>query len=613
MEEDLAGTVIDDAYQLQSRIGRGAMGAIYKAEQLSLGKEVALKVLHRHLLKDSSLTRRFHREARAASRIDHPNCITVMDFGQSDTGLLYIAMEYIDGHDLADVIYNDYPFSYGRLLHIVKQVCMALDEAHALGVIHRDLKPENIMITQRRTDADFVKVLDFGIAKITDPKHKKNETFETVAGVVCGTPEYMSPEQARGQDLDARSDLYALGAIVYQMLTGKLPYEGESPMDVVTRHLTEPVPNPCLVVPNLPPSLVGLTQRLLDKDRDNRPGSAAEVLQEVQRIAVELGDDTSPVPAVLGAEDTERRQMLESSETDMYPSAAELALPLSLDVTVPLHLDTEPMAPFPTPRQMQRLETEAAESPFQPSRRSRERRTHLPSRTAWLSLTLTAIVAACIGGYVLLLSAQPTIGATGTAGEKIIVFEQLPDLPMPAAPAMAQLPMKPIPAPEAPSPAAEPKKQPPKETVTQAFATKPDLEPVPAPPPAAPVRARAKTKTRPKASQPAKRRTPAATAATTTSRKRASDNTKASMQTILKRARQAKATGRWADVITAYQEAYRTQSSARHLKEIGMAHVKQGQMRQGCRYFGRYIKKLSKSRRADAMERLAVFGCDLSL
>src|SRR5207249_3389429 len=153
---------------------------------------------------DPTLSKRFHREARAASRLNHPNCISIIDFGQAENGALFIAMEFVDGVDLAELLFRQHPLGTERVLRILKQVCQALDEAHAQTIIHRDLKPENIMIEERRTERDFVKVLDFGIAKLQDPQRDVKVSFQTVAGVVCGTPEYMSPEQARGEQLDPR-------------------------------------------------------------------------------------------------------------------------------------------------------------------------------------------------------------------------------------------------------------------------------------------------------------------------------------------------------------------------------------------------------------------------
>ena len=287
-KDELVGTVIADKFRLNARIGVGAMGAIYKAEQLSLGKTVGIKLLHRHLLADNTLSKRFHREARAAARLSHPNAITILDFGQTDDGVLYIAMEFIDGMDLAQLLFTQHPLEPQRIVHIMKQVCSALDEAHSKGIIHRDLKPENIMVTDTLREKDFVKVLDFGIAKLQDRAEGGRDSFQTMAGIVCGTPEYMSPEQARGEELDPRTDLYALGVLLYQLVTNKLPFTGDSPIAVVTRHLTEKPKSPREVNKNVPEVLDRLIMRLMSKQRDRRPPTALALVKELEAVEMAL-------------------------------------------------------------------------------------------------------------------------------------------------------------------------------------------------------------------------------------------------------------------------------------------------------------------------------------
>ncbi len=286
--DPLAGKVIAGNYRLEESIGSGAMGTIYRATQLSLNKTIVIKLLHRHLLGDPTLAKRFEREAKAASLLDNPNCINVIDFGQTDDGTLYIAMEFIEGVDLAELLYQEHPLEWRRVVGIVKQICTALDEAHANGVLHRDLKPENIMITQRRNQADYVKVLDFGIAKLQESSRGGAGTFQTQAGVVCGTPEYMSPEQARGQKLDARTDLYSLGVLLYQLITNDIPFDGDSALAIVTKHLAEQAPLPSKLRPDVPPALERLTMSLMQKDRDLRPATALDVSAELDRIEREL-------------------------------------------------------------------------------------------------------------------------------------------------------------------------------------------------------------------------------------------------------------------------------------------------------------------------------------
>jgi len=292
-EDGMVGRTLAGKFLLKVEIGAGAMGKIYKAEQINLGRDACIKILHPHLMGDPTLSKRFHREARAASRLKHPNCINVIDFGiTEDDNVHYIAMDFLDGRDLAHVIRDEFPIDPLRIVHLCGQICAALDEAHAAGVIHRDLKPENVFVEDRRHAKDYVTVLDFGIAKIKDRDGSAPETFATMAGVVCGTPEYMSPEQARGDTLDARSDLYALGVILFHMITGKLPFTGETPIGIVTKHLTEQPPDIRELNPNCHNDLVDLTNRLLSKDKELRPSSAMGIKRELDRFRRTLEEDT---------------------------------------------------------------------------------------------------------------------------------------------------------------------------------------------------------------------------------------------------------------------------------------------------------------------------------
>ncbi len=282
------GRVIASKYELIALRGSGAMGRIYIAEQRPLGKKVCVKLLREELLHDRQIAERFQREARAASLLNHPNCISVTDFGETPEGLLYMAMDYIDGIDLADLLHREFPLDHVRIIHIVMQIACALDEAHARGIIHRDLKPENIMIWNRRNERDLVTVLDFGIAKITDRTHQDQRAFQTQAGIVCGTPEYMAPEQARGKELDARSDLYGLGVLLFQLLTNKVPFVADSAIEVVSQHLRIPPPRPTALRAEIPAALEDLTLALLEKAPEKRPPSALSVRDELLNIQQQL-------------------------------------------------------------------------------------------------------------------------------------------------------------------------------------------------------------------------------------------------------------------------------------------------------------------------------------
>ncbi|MCI0573803.1 MAG: protein kinase [Myxococcaceae bacterium] len=296
--DPFVGRLVDGKYRVEALLGEGGMGRVYRARQLTLDKPVVLKLLHHSLQSDPTTVVRFEREARAASRLNHPNVISILDFAQArEDGTLYIAMELVAGTDLHHVLAHEWPLPEARILRIVSQVLSALGEAHGVGVIHRDLKPENIMLEQRRGEPDFVKVLDFGIAKIQDATGEDGRAL-TRAGHVFGTPEYVSPEQARGAPLDARSDLYAVGVILYQLVTGLLPFESDSPLGFATKHLTElpPAPSQRRAGVRVSPGLERLIQRALEKDPKDRPQSAESFRQELLAL-----DGSASVGAGLAA------------------------------------------------------------------------------------------------------------------------------------------------------------------------------------------------------------------------------------------------------------------------------------------------------------------------
>jgi serine/threonine-protein kinase len=303
------GRVIAGNFRIDGLIGSGAMGNVYKAEQLSLGKQVALKVLHPHLMGDDKLVGRFKREAKSASLLNHPNSIQIIDSGQDRDGTLYIAMELLTGRDLAQVIREDFPLPLPRVVRILSQVLSALEEAHAQGVIHRDLKPSNIMLIARREEKDFVKVCDFGIAKATLAEGDDRAAMLTIQGLVCGTPEYMAPEQARAEPLDGRADLYAAAVILYQMVTGDIPFRADSPMAIVSRHLVETPISPSKRRPDLrlPKIIDDVVMRGLEKDREMRYPSAGafrEVLEGV--LGATSGPATPVAPSVRAGQPTVR-------------------------------------------------------------------------------------------------------------------------------------------------------------------------------------------------------------------------------------------------------------------------------------------------------------------
>jgi serine/threonine protein kinase len=308
--DPMVGRILAGKFRIEALLGEGGMGMVYKATQINLDKTIVLKVLRPSLISDERTVQRFQREARAASRLNHPNSIGVIDFGQApEDGSMFIAMEYCPGHDLHHILSNEWPLEESRILRMASQVLGALVEAHANGVIHRDLKPENIMVEQRRGDPDFVKVLDFGIAKITDTTGEEGQAL-TRAGFVCGTPEYMSPEQARGAVIDHRSDLYAVGVILYQLITGMLPFDSESAVGFATAHLTQEVPAIRKRRPEARCSsgLDRLVMRALAKDPAARPQSAELFRAELLSLApggAASTESTAPIAAPLASENTQ--------------------------------------------------------------------------------------------------------------------------------------------------------------------------------------------------------------------------------------------------------------------------------------------------------------------
>ena len=292
-DDPLIGRTLPGGYVILDLVGIGGMGRVYRAEQTNLGRTVAIKIIHPHLVGEENAAARFITEARAASRLNHPNSVAVIDFGKTEDGQLYLVMEFLRGKDLARVQYEEGPLSFRRIVSILRQVLAALSEAHHLEIIHRDLKPENVILEPVRTGGDFVKVVDFGLAKMREGSAPNI----TSPGIVCGTPEYMSPEQGRGDPLDPRSDLYAVGVIFYQLLTGRLPFEADSPTQVVLMHITEAPPDPRAAAPErmIPSLLADVCLMALAKEPAHRFGNADE-FGEALSDALSQIESTVPRP-----------------------------------------------------------------------------------------------------------------------------------------------------------------------------------------------------------------------------------------------------------------------------------------------------------------------------
>jgi eukaryotic-like serine/threonine-protein kinase len=287
--DPLLGVTIADKYTILEHLGSGAMGRVYRARQTALDKEVAIKLMHQHLANDPKVVKRFHREAKTASRLSHPHSLQILDFGEAPDGTLYIAMELLDGDDLLTVIEHDSPLTPARILHFFREILSALEAAHRANIIHRDLKPENVLVLEGPDGDEHVKVCDFGIAKIVE---QEGGSAITVTGFVCGTPEYMAPEQARGEVIDRRADIYAAGCMLYQMLTATLPFTAESALGIITKHLTQEVQPPRERRPewNIPHSLEQVCLTAMAKEREARFTDAGKMLRALEDAVLQLGD-----------------------------------------------------------------------------------------------------------------------------------------------------------------------------------------------------------------------------------------------------------------------------------------------------------------------------------
>jgi eukaryotic-like serine/threonine-protein kinase len=293
--EALIGREIAGRYKVVALIGRGGMSHVYEAVQAPLGRRIALKVLHT-IAQDASLRRRFVLEAATTSRLTHPNTITVFDHGQTEDGLLFLAMELLQGRTLAQVIQREGALPPERAIPICAQICKSLREAHGLGVVHRDLKPANVFLLDHADEPDFVKVLDFGLVKAVG--REDPSAALTRDGLFLGTAHYIAPEQARNQNPDQRADVYSLGVLLFHLLTGRVPFDGQSPVDVILRHVTERPLAPSTVRPDLrlPMALDQLVLRCLEKDREKRFQSMDEVLVALRLLQPGRVPETLPPP-----------------------------------------------------------------------------------------------------------------------------------------------------------------------------------------------------------------------------------------------------------------------------------------------------------------------------
>src|ERR1041384_4689066 len=344
VDDLLIGKTLAGKYRIDERLSGGGAGTVYRGTHVLMDKTVAIKVLRPSLAADEKIVARFSREARAASRISHPNALSVTDFGEDDSGHVFLVMEFLSGKTLKQLIREEGPLPLARVVDITRQIGDALHAAHSQGVVHRDLKSDNIMLLDTMT-GDHAKVLDFGIAKINEPDENRDTGSLTAPNLVIGTPQYMSPEQcSQDQEIDARSDIYSLGVILFEMLVGHVPFSAESPTMVMLKHLQEPVPSVLDERKDLPPSIGRVIARAMAKVPANRYQNIAEFIEDLTIVSgtaqfapvpVQPIVNTGTNPAVT-SDDADELTLVRTRQ-EPTPPQQPVAAPRRPPVTVPVH------------------------------------------------------------------------------------------------------------------------------------------------------------------------------------------------------------------------------------------------------------------------------------
>jgi len=399
------GAVLRGKYQILGKLGQGGMGIVYKARHLHFDELCALKVVTSHLADEAGFLQRFRAEALVMRKLAHPNAVRVQDFDETEDGRPFMVMEYVEGRSLDKILSTGVPLAPRRAIRITMQAASALGAAHQLGIIHRDIKPANILLSQTADGGDFIKVLDFGVAKVKEGSTLVMGASLTRTGFVVGTPEYMSPEQARGvrgEELDGRTDLYSLGVVLYEMLTGRLPFTADTPVMMLMAHVqTEPL-DPRTLRTDLPAALADLVLRVLEKEPDRRFASAEAMREALEALEQDRTVRLTPAPA---------------------PSAVR-------GVPTPRVPPRVPPAPPPEGRfsppgaKQAALAAPAARPVFAPAAEE--------SRSPWIYVGVGALaLAGAVGGFLWLRSSKLAPPPTETPAPAV---ETSPASPQPAAP-----------------------------------------------------------------------------------------------------------------------------------------------------------------------------------
>jgi serine/threonine-protein kinase len=416
------GKTLNNRYVVESKLGEGGFGSVYKGRQVVVGREVALKLLRPDMARDPNIVARFRREGAVACNLRDAHTITTYDFDQTPDGVLYIAMELLKGKSLHDVFHDEAPLPWDRVLRILEQMCTSLGEAHTQGIVHRDLKPENVYLENRQEHPDFVKILDFGIAKIVsgDIGGGDRSPQLTATGQTLGTLEYMSPEQLMGKQLDGRSDIYALGVVAYEMMTGQLPFpDAKGPADLIAAQLKKTPPPPSQVRPEMriPPGVDQVIFKMIEKSRDKRFSDVAVMRQACLEVLATGGQPSalaapvvapaahgsapapSAAPSAAAAKTPVPRAQTPLPVPPQMGAAALMAAPNPPPQMVPMHSS----APRVNPMQPQMQPMAMAQAVRAPSTREALAASKGASRL-WLWILLGAAIAGGTGAAVYFLA-----------------------------------------------------------------------------------------------------------------------------------------------------------------------------------------------------------------